>query len=147
MKSEKGITLISVIIYLFAMVMALTIVGLITSFFFENIYEIKDMGELTSEYNKFNIFFIEDMKNSYAVNYENIGENSKIQFSPEVGSKDTIIYSINGGSIYRDSVKIADNISNFKVINYNKNSIEVKVTLADTEETEFCIKYYLGRGY
>ena len=91
MKSQKGVTLISVIVYLFAMVMALTIVGLITSFFFENIFGIKETGELINQYNKFNMFFLEDMKNSYAVTVDKV--NNKVQFTPEVGAQENIIYS------------------------------------------------------
>jgi len=146
MKSQKGITLISVVVYLFAMVIALTVVGLITSFFFENIYGIKQTAELTNQYNKFNMFFIEDIKESYSIICDGVGtSNSRVQFVPKPGSEEVIIYSLNGESIYRDNIKIADNISSFKVGAYTKDSVSLEVILTDL--TEFSVTYYLGRGY
>lgn len=42
MKNQNGVSLINVIIYLIAIVSALIILSMITSFFFENILDIKD---------------------------------------------------------------------------------------------------------
>ena len=61
MKSEKGITLVSVIIYVIAMLIIVTVVSVITSYFYKNINVGTLKENLNQEYTKFNSFFIEEV--------------------------------------------------------------------------------------
>ena len=64
MKKEKGITLISLIIYITAMCIIISILSIMSNFFFSNTKNIKENTKYISEYNKFNMYFIEDVKNN-----------------------------------------------------------------------------------
>lgn len=61
MKSEKGITLVSVIIYVIAMLIIVTVVSVITSYFYKNINTGSLKENLNQQYTKFNSFFIEEV--------------------------------------------------------------------------------------
>lgn len=61
MKSEKGITLISIIVYVIAMLLIITIITILTSYFYQNV----DINSLTEDFNKqytsFNVYFLEEV--------------------------------------------------------------------------------------
>ena len=114
MKSEKGITLISLIIYVIALTIVIGIIAVISGYFYKNIATTSENVEPMVEYTKFNSFFSEE------VNYRGIkvldcqsttGDNGKIETSYIVfdnGVQYTYI-SANKG-IYRNKVKIARGI-------------------------------------
>lgn len=62
MKSEKGITLISLTLYLMVMVFVMAIIMYVSGFFHTNVTGIKEQSKETSEFTKFNSFFIEEVK-------------------------------------------------------------------------------------
>ena len=62
MKSEKGITLISIMIYIVVMLIVVVIVGSINMFFYNNVIGLKESANLSSEHNKFNVAFLQDVK-------------------------------------------------------------------------------------
>ena len=57
MKSEKGITLISLIIYVIALTIVIGIVAVISGYFYNNIATSSEDIEPMVEYTKFNSFF------------------------------------------------------------------------------------------
>ena len=111
MKSEKGITLISLIIYVIALTIVIGIIAVISGYFYKNIATTSENIEPMVEYTKFNSFFSEE------VNYRGIevldcqsttGDNGKIETSYIVfdnGVQYTYISENKG--IYRNKVKIA----------------------------------------
>ena len=66
MKSEKGITLISLIIYVIALTIVIGIIAVISGYFYKNIATTSENVEPMVEYTKFNSFFSEE------VNYRGI---------------------------------------------------------------------------
>ena len=64
MKSEKGVTLTSLVIYMAIFSVILAIMALISNYFFRNIEQIKDSPRYIVEFNKFSMFFIADVKNN-----------------------------------------------------------------------------------
>ena len=68
MKSEKGVTVISVTVYIIAMLLAVTVIGMLTGFFYKNIDISSNSSEMNKQYTKFNAYFTDEV---------NIGE---IQF-------------------------------------------------------------------
>lgn len=62
MKSQKGITLISLIIYMIVMVLVISTLSILSRFFFSNKNHLLDESRYISEYNKFNMYFIADAK-------------------------------------------------------------------------------------
>ncbi len=149
MKSEKGITLTTLVIYMIVMILVISILSIISNFFYANKGYILDSSKNISEYNKFNMFFIEDVKNNKSAEvYE---EENKIVFA------DGTVYSYVHGDtgIYRNKVKICNNIElcNFKKItettentNTEKQILKVRMVIngAKIFETEnsYVLKYW-----
>lgn len=72
MKSEKGITLISIIVYIIGIMIVISILAGISNFFFQNENYLLDKSKYISEYNKFNMYFLEDVKNNRTAKIEPI---------------------------------------------------------------------------
>ena len=109
MKSEKGITLISLTIYVIAMAIVVGVIAIISTFFYSNMEDTDNIVSPMTEYTKFNSFFSDE------VNHEGIeviscgttdnGQNY-IVFSNEV----QYTYIPENRAIYRNKVKIAKEI-------------------------------------
>lgn len=144
MKSEKGITLISLIVYMIAMVIILTILALITANFNMNSNYITEKGKYISEFNKFNMIFISDCKSNK--------DTTKVT-DTEVTFEDGTVYTFSGDGIYRNNVKICNEIMacRFKKMQTNindctKNMISVSLQLGGTDlfatTTEYVLRYW-----
>ena len=109
MKSEKGITLISLTIYVIAMAIVVGVIAIISTFFYSNMEDTDNIVSPMTEYTKFNSFFSDE------INHEGIevvscgttdnGQNY-IVFSNEV----QYTYISENKAIYRNKVKIAKEI-------------------------------------
>ena len=109
MKSEKGITLISLTIYVIAMAIVVGVIAIISTFFYSNMEDTDNIVSPMAEYTKFNSFFSDE------INHEGIevvscgttdnGQNY-IVFSNEV----QYTYISENKAIYRNKVKIAKEI-------------------------------------
>lgn len=136
MKSEKGITLTSLIIYLGVTMVVVTAIVTFTSFFVSNMDEVRAQEEYAPEFNKFSMFFIGDVKN-----------NRTAEVTPtQVKFLDGTIYQYNADKkeVYRNSTKIAEKVDSFsfsstsetistttkQIINV-KMSVKGKVNLKD----------------
>ena len=58
MKEQKGITLVSLIIYIVVMIIVIAVMGTIVKQFYENTNEVQQDTEDILEFNKFNTYFI-----------------------------------------------------------------------------------------
>ena len=127
MKTEKGITLISITIYVIVMAIVVGIVAIVSRFFYTNINETSETIDSTAEFTKFNSFFTDE------VNHEGIeildcgttndGENY-IVFSN--GVQYTFIQENKG--VYRNKAKIAKNVEDCtfsKDVENNKTVVKV----------------------
>ena len=109
MKSQKGITLISLTIYVIAMAIVVGVIAIISTFFYSNMEDTDNIVSPMTEYTKFNSFFSDE------INHEGIevvscgttdnGQNY-IVFSNEV----QYTYIEANRAIYRNKVKIAKEI-------------------------------------
>lgn len=99
MKSQKGITLTALVVYIVVFMIILTIMTIITNGFFTNISGIKEPIDGIAEFNKFSMLFINDVKK----NDDCTIENNQIEFA------DGTIYTYNETeqAIYRNDLKIA----------------------------------------
>ena len=64
MKSNKGVTLTILIIYVIVLSIVIGVLTNISNNFYANTKYIMDNGKYISEFNKFNMYFIEDVKNN-----------------------------------------------------------------------------------
>ena len=128
MKSEKGITLISLTIYVIAMAIVVGVIAIISTFFYSNMEDANNTVSPMAEYTKFNSFFSDE------VNHEGIevvscgttdnGQNY-IVFSNEV----QYTYISENKAIYRNKVKIAKEIDDCEFAtgtNNGKRVVNVK---------------------
>lgn len=125
MKSEKGITLVSVIIYIIAMLIIISVITVLTSYFYTNI-DINEVREdLNQQYTKFNTYFVEEV-NRKGNKILKIGET---EINATEGVQKYIIFSsgnqytyipANRG-IYMNTVKIAENIEDCTFVKGNEN--------------------------
>jgi len=145
MKSEKGITLTALVAYITVFMIIITMMATISAHFYNNVGEIKDSHKYISEYNKFSMFFIVDVKRN--ANITALTSNS-IEF------EDGTIYTYKNNSIYRNDVKIAKYIKSIEFIQsdyteneFTKKIINVKTTLGNDKEQvtrniDFVLKYW-----
>lgn len=115
MQTEKGLTLISVTIYVIAMLIIVAVITVLTSYFYRNIDINSVSQDLNQQYTKFNSYFTEEV-NKKGNKLLEIGETKSdngnstqnyIIFSS--GNQYTYIPENQG--IYMNKVKIAQNIT------------------------------------
>lgn len=137
MKSNKGVTLTSLIIYVIGMTIMVSIIATLTSFFYKNI-DIGDINSNTTQYTKFTSILSEEVnkKNNSVIDCQSLTDGvSYIVFSS--GNQ----YTFNQGSksVYRNNVKICDNIDkcdfSYTYID-SKYKIKVSFRTANIDMTE-----------
>lgn len=104
MKSEKGITLISLTVYVIVMTIVIAVVAIITTFFYKNIREVRTDIDPITEYTTFNSYFSDE------VNHANLKilecQSNLVAFNNGV----QYMYIPENKGIYRNKVKICSNI-------------------------------------
>ena len=96
MKSQKGVTLVSLTIYIILIFIALGILTVVRSNFQSGVKEINDEGIKISEINSFNMYFLQEVKKQGNKVLSINSENNEIRFSTGTTFKydntDKIIY-------------------------------------------------------
>ena len=149
MKMEKGVTLISVTIYVIVMVIIVSVITVLTSYFYKNVDVNSAKEDLNQQYTRFNAYFTEEVnkKGNQVLTISDIDENTTnegvqkyIWFSS--GNQYTFIPA--NKSIYINSVKIAEDIENctFEEIKEDDKT-KVKVTIQGANNFERVTTYTL----
>ena len=144
MKSQKGVTLIALVIYVIVLTIVVSILAMISSFFFSNVNFVKEQANYAPEFNKFNMFFIQDVKNNKNVTVS--GNNIKFEDGTEY------IFNLDQKAIYRNGKAIAKNIqaavfSTSTIRNTTKNIINVNIAIGNagalfTKNIDYVLKYW-----
>lgn len=147
MKSERGITLTSLVIYVIVLTILVSGLSLLSGFFFSNMSLIKDQDQYAPEFNKFAMFFIGDVKNNKSATVT----DTQVVF--EDGTK--YEYKESEKAIYRNDKKIAKKIQSikftsptegYKVGNTTKQTITVDMSIGGkktfNDSIEFTLKYW-----
>lgn len=142
MKSEKGITLTSLVLYIMLVLIVLGILSVITASFQSNLKEVNKEGTKNSEVDSFNMYFLQEVKKQG--NKINTISGNEILFT--TGNK----FSFRENMIYlNDNIKIAENIENCAFsdsLENGKTVITVTIKARDAEERS--IEYVLSNeGY
>ncbi len=135
MRSQKGITLTSLIIYIIVMLITISIISVFSSFFYKNVDEIGNKVEPSAEITRFNSFFVSDINkttNSKVLECYKSQDLSESYVILEDGTQ----YTYKHGGIYRGKVKICDNI--YQMYFENQTNENGKSTVD--------VKYILTRG-
>ncbi len=138
-KSQKGITLSSLTVYIIVLLMAISMISVISTNFFSNTKEATKKINPLAEYTKFTSFFTEE------VNHENIKilecEDNYIVFDNGV----QYTYIAENEGIYKDMVKICSDVKNCTFrnsITNGKDTIMVNIQIGneDLKEVEYTLK-------
>lgn len=115
MQSEKGVTLISLTIYIIVFTIVIAVIGVVTGAFTKNIQKTNFFTDPLTEYTAFNSYFSED------VNHKGIKilECRKDYVVFDNGIQYTYIPENKG--VYRDKVKIARNVEFCSFLEDTKN--------------------------
>ncbi len=145
MKSEKGVTLTALVVYMIVFMIVLSIMSTISAHFYKNIAGIKNSPQYIAEFNKFSMFFVADVKKNNEINTIT---DTTLEFA------DGTSYRYENGSIYRNDKKIARYVKSFKftqdsykVNSTIKNIVNVNTTLGNKNENmtrniDFVLKYW-----
>lgn len=131
MKSEKGITLISLIIYIITMVIVISVISNISSSMTTNLNEFDKESESAVSFSNFNMYFLSDIK-SEGASIKEVSNNSVIL---KVGNEN-IQYQIQNNAMYRNKIKICDNIREFSIQHHSsENTITIYLKIGEYEKT------------
>ena len=138
MKSEKGITLIILTIYIIIFSIVIILLANLSSYIYSNLKNINDRSVDVSEINKFNMYFIEDVKTNSQAEIRTLTDSNTMQIVFQDG--DIYSYVINEKSIYKNEQKIARNIEAFNAEGYiidAKKYIKVSIEIGTDDETNY----------
>lgn len=137
MKEEKGITLVSLIIYVIVMVIVLSVMSSVTTKFYSNTESLNASVEEILKFNKFNTYFLKEIK-AYDNTIDDV-EQSYIVFS----SGNTFLFDSN--RIYYNNRVICDNVKDISFeANLDKTIITVNLSF---EKFSKSIKYKVENIY
>lgn len=125
LKNNRGITLLSLTIYISVFMLILVAMTTISTFFFNNINVGSNKDKYVVEFNKFIMFFVADIKN---YNSATVTEN-QVQFI------NGPVYKYQNGVIYRNDIEIAKNVLGciFTLNQYNVNSTTKNIINVDLQ--------------
>lgn len=146
MKSQKGVTLIALVIYVIVLTIVVSILAMISSFFFSNVNFVKEQANYAPEFNKFNMFFIQDVKQNKNLTIT----GNVVKF--EDGTEYT--FNLDQKAIYRNGKAIAKNVqaavfttTTETIRNTTKNIVNVSIAIGNTgalftKEIDYVLKYW-----
>ena len=139
MKSNKGITLTSLVVYVVGMTIIFAIIANITIYFRQNIRTIENTSDNSVQFTRLNEYLVNDIKEDVKIIIE---EDNKLILNESNG--DIIIYTILEDGIYRNKVKICNNIEEAtftKDIIYDKTKLKVYIKIGEKETFEKTMEY------
>ena len=145
MKSERGVSLTTLVAYISVFMIIIGIVTTVSSHFYENLDTVKKPSKYISEFNKFAMFFVADIK---------ANDSYKTISSSSLELKDGTIYEYKDGNIYRNDKIISKSLVSFSFTNseytendFKKTIINVNAVYGEGENTlernvDFVLKYW-----
>lgn len=153
MKKENGITLASLAIYVILFIATLAMLAMLSNYIFSKLKDVNNNSISPEEFNKFNAYFVQDVKQSKeaSISYDSQTKKTEIILS----NGNSYIYSQNEKSIYRNKVKLAKKIVEFTPEIQNiesggiiKKVISIKISTGDesnpnfTKQIQYVLKYW-----
>lgn len=155
MKSEKGITVSSLVVYVIALTIIVGTIATITKYYYGNINKLSSNTSSMEEITKFNTYITEEVNKAsniiYDCNTQNSDENDNYVIFYNANDKDETNpksgytqYTFKNKSIYLNKIKICSNIDDCKFEDVSDtNNYKLKVTLTingNTKETVYTLK-------
>lgn len=168
MKSQKGVTMISLILYVASFLAITVAVAGITTFFYNNMEILDTKIGSNSQYNKINLYMLNECKKTGAslfawqntnseenidtpankinlsVAPKDLAKETFITFKDSDGNKNSFIYVIEEKNLYYNSIKLAENIEDFKFkIDYSSGKTVLKIFI-NIDGTTFTTEYVVA---
>ena len=141
MKSERGVTLIILCIYVIVFSIIIVLLANLSNYIYNNLDNINDSSIDLSEFNKFNVYFIEDVKSNKQALVQNLADDNNNEFIQiAFADGDIYTYTIGDNSIYKNNQKIATSIKDFKAEGFKKDEkmyIEITIKLGTEDEANY----------
>ncbi len=138
----------ALILYIIMFSATLALLSTLSSYIFDNLNKINADSVSSEEFNKFNVNFVKDVKESNIVSISVDAPNVKISFSS--GANYTFVQK--DKAIYKNKEKIAQDICSFearKLVDNGKDIIQVKISVGKnsedpqyTDEIKYVLKYW-----
>ena len=106
-KNQKGITLVSLMVYLIGLIAIIGIVAVLTSFYSKNVATMNDTSEVNSEFNKFDAKMIQETKTA--------GNEIEEVFGTTIKFKNGNTYTYGDNRIYQNAVTVSKYVKDFAV--------------------------------
>lgn len=151
MRTEKGVTLITVTIYIIVTLIMISIITVLTSYFYKNV-DIQSISQnFNQQYTKFNSYFVKEVnkRGNKVVDIQSVSipqdeeENAEINTSQQnyivFSSGNQYTYIPKNQGIYMNKVKIAQNITGCTFATHKEENGKTTVTvtiLGDNFERE-----------
>lgn len=139
MRTEKGITLISLTVYIIVMVIMVAVVAVISTYFYTNTNSLTKTINPLTEYTKFNSFFSDEVNHSnlkiLACEEDYIVFDNGVQYT----------YVAENRGIYRNKVKIGRDVEQCTFENKIKNgksivTIHIKIGNMEEKTVDYTLK-------
>ena len=121
MKSKRGVTLVSLIIYIMVTIIVIAIMSQIISRFYSNTQELNSDTESVLEFNKFNSYFLKEIKQRDN-ELDSIINNSILFTSGNTFSKQ-------GNHIYYNNIPICSNVKSFIAIEDEHDNTIINISI------------------
>ena len=152
MKSDKGIAMLSLVIYVASFLIITTLVGTISTYFYNNMDLVTTNVGGNSEYNKLNLYIaklVKDNNLDYVIangkcDTDGVNEYSTILFYNKVNPLLPTILTRKGDYIYYNEILLCSNVSNFTATVVEKNGKSVLVVNVKLSESSFTTEYVIG---
>ena len=140
MKSEKGVTMVSLIIYVIAMLVTITIITIVTSYFYQNVDITSEKYTYFTEFTKFESYFSEEVNktNNEILDIGETTNNGKTQKYIVLSSGNQYTYIPENKAIYQNNVKIAsgeESCTFTEKFTSGKQAVEITITIQDRTRT------------
>lgn len=125
-RTQRGVTLSSLIVYIIMMMLIVGIVATITNMFYKNINNLEDNSENIAKINIFNMYFLEEIKNEDNSIASINADGTRIAFSS--GN----VFQYQDKTLYYNSITICEDVQEAKFSIQEKNEhqiIEVYITI------------------
>ena len=136
MKSEKGITLTSLVIYVIGITIIFAVVANLTIYFNKNSRTIEYTTNNSAQITRLNQYLINDTKKENAQITE---ANENIIIIQANGETIKYTYDKNSKGIYRNKVKIANDVQSLEIkkdIIYDKTKLLLNITIGMQEQIQ-----------
>jgi len=149
-RSKKGITLVSLTIYIIVMLIVVSIVSTISLYFYNNVLNVDDDSQNLAEFNKFNMYFLEETKKAgnMVVSVETNGEGTSKKTSQIRFSNDEVYTFIKQDeAIYKGKARICENVKDCTFTTElvdGKEVVNVNLIIGNENEFNQTVEYVVS---